>query len=716
MAKLTLNDLSTLANPASAIALINANSAATEAALELTLSRDGTSPNQMGSDIDLDGNDLLNAGGVYADRLFINGELVTAVSIADDTTVVNVRDFGAVGDGITDDTGAVRAAWDAVRAIPNPPRLHFPSGTYRLSSLDTPLEVFSGAVITGDGMDCTKIKFDAAVGVHLFYRAPNLALLTNVEFRDLHVEGGHGDGGDYSQISSYPFLLTKVNGLKMSRVKVTKSRVMAMAFRGCYGVDVHDCVVQYCARDGINTGDCDYVSICNNRVEFCDDDAIAGATQYYGQADRGYVISGNIVRFAQGIRMLGAKSVSITGNTLEFVMSQGISVDAIAPSTGELEGINGSSGVVISGNIIKNCIDRTIVDGLNDDCPYIVINGNAAQAGTLATIPGENNTATGTITPLYPYFENSNSNNANLPIPGNYNIIVSDNVMTRDVDASGLLSALGFGTFYTRNGTVDPTLTEAAMRQHGVRAHGGTLRNAHIRGNAFMGINAALSLDPTARIINGSFSGNTVFDCTSGVSFDSGNALHQGLRITDNVFDIDPLLTHANRGANGTYLAYGNPTAILMQSANGVGIGGNVFKNCGRICDASVMTGSILQGTRLQLLADNYFECDPTSEGFSASNKGIGEVPRGPGFVARIVDCDPASATYGTTLNFCPTSSSTMPTAGKFVHGHFVRNNNPAITGTGGSQYMIIGWIRATTGSGHVLNTDWREARALTGT
>ena len=67
MAKLTLSDLTTLENQAAAIAAINANSALIETALENTLSRDGTSPNAMAADLDMDGNDILNA--VVADAV-----------------------------------------------------------------------------------------------------------------------------------------------------------------------------------------------------------------------------------------------------------------------------------------------------------------------------------------------------------------------------------------------------------------------------------------------------------------------------------------------------------------------------------------------------------------------------------------------------------------------------------------------------------------------
>jgi len=62
MAKLTTSDLTTLTNETSAVATMNANNALIETAMENTLSRDGTTPNTMSADIDLNGNDLLNIG------------------------------------------------------------------------------------------------------------------------------------------------------------------------------------------------------------------------------------------------------------------------------------------------------------------------------------------------------------------------------------------------------------------------------------------------------------------------------------------------------------------------------------------------------------------------------------------------------------------------------------------------------------------------------
>jgi hypothetical protein len=60
MAKLTLDDIVNLQNEGSAVNTMNGNSALTEAALEKTLSRDGTSPNQMTASLDMNSNRILN--------------------------------------------------------------------------------------------------------------------------------------------------------------------------------------------------------------------------------------------------------------------------------------------------------------------------------------------------------------------------------------------------------------------------------------------------------------------------------------------------------------------------------------------------------------------------------------------------------------------------------------------------------------------------------
>lgn len=56
-----------------------------------------------------------------------------------------------------------------------------------------------------------------------------------------------------------------------------------------------------------------------------------------------------------------------------------------------------------------------------------------------------------------------------------------------------------------------------------------------------------------------------------------------------------------------------------------------------------------------------------------------------------------------------------MPSAGFYEPGQFVRCTDTNEYGATNSKYCILGWLRLTDGTAHVLDVDWREMRALTG-
>lgn len=58
---------------------------------------------------------------------------------------------------------------------------------------------------------------------------------------------------------------------------------------------------------------------------------------------------------------------------------------------------------------------------------------------------------------------------------------------------------------------------------------------------------------------------------------------------------------------------------------------------------------------------------------------------------------------------------SAMPTTGSYNAGDVIHNSTKAETGTAGSKYIVDKWVRLTTGSAHVLGTDWVEMRMPTG-
>lgn len=60
MSKITLSDIANLDNPSTAVNQLNANSTIIQQAFDNTLSRDGTTPNQMGSNLDMNSHQIIN--------------------------------------------------------------------------------------------------------------------------------------------------------------------------------------------------------------------------------------------------------------------------------------------------------------------------------------------------------------------------------------------------------------------------------------------------------------------------------------------------------------------------------------------------------------------------------------------------------------------------------------------------------------------------------
>ncbi len=111
-----------------------------------------------------------------------------------DGEVVNVRAYGAVGDGSTDDTAAINAAVAVAKA--SKARLYFPRGTYLTT---TGVRLPSNSYVYGDGVDATIIKAhdSATLNIDVLTNEENTGSAltnggnTNIVVRDLTV---HGNG------------------------------------------------------------------------------------------------------------------------------------------------------------------------------------------------------------------------------------------------------------------------------------------------------------------------------------------------------------------------------------------------------------------------------------------------------------------------------------------------------------------------------------------
>lgn len=101
MSKITLNSIGSLTNENSAIVALNDNSDTITNAIDNTLSRDGTLPNEMEADLDMNSNDILNLPEAIFDSSPVTlgqlNDIVSGVTVGNASSVASYR-FGSKAD------------------------------------------------------------------------------------------------------------------------------------------------------------------------------------------------------------------------------------------------------------------------------------------------------------------------------------------------------------------------------------------------------------------------------------------------------------------------------------------------------------------------------------------------------------------------------------------------------------------------------------------
>jgi parallel beta-helix repeat protein len=131
----------------------------------------------------------------------------------------------------------------------------------------------------------------------------------------------------------------------------------------------------------------------------------------------------------------------------------------------------------------------------------------------------------------------------------------------------------------------DGTVLEASLANYGIEITG-VIKNCQIKNNILAGgargISFTVGASPEDLIFdNCSIEGNTFFNTGDyGVFWQGSSTSEQNVRVFNNVFDIDPFITHANRGSNGTWAANTLPVGIYLANVSGFSVENNDFKNC----------------------------------------------------------------------------------------------------------------------------------------
>jgi hypothetical protein len=617
----------------------------------------------------------------------------------------NILAFGAMGDGTTDDTLPIQAALNQVNGIGGGV-VYIPTGTFRKGdNAGSILVMYSNTTIRGNG-DKSVIFFDDKDTVprsgNDFLNCDNT---TNIAFENFKITG---TALVYLNETNHKQCLTGggITGLRMTGVTVEKVRYMATAFSSVNGGQLVNNSFDYIVRDGLRCTSSNNIVVSNNIFRRVADDAVAlHSLDSSTTPGSGFVVTNNVFEGCQGIKVLGAKVLNIQGNVMRRCLRNPVLVQI--PGTGT-EGNTPQFAINISDNTIT---DTSGEYGTN--YAIRVACSLARDDGGLSTQPGVNSAP-------YDYTYLNNLDSGTPVIIGQFGIRIANNIISRTLGAVTNYSDWGYGDMFDRI-TVgfisDPAITSSYFQLHGVNivapAAAVQIAGNNISGcgtgfsGVLLGITGSTNIQDYGSI---SILGNTLYDCpgsgVSCVSLGSGAGAKQ-IIISDNTFDLDPFFRASTHNADNTWTSTTAVAGISVSNTIGLVCGSNVFKNCG---------GTGIAGSITVEYSANVVYADFVGPGDNAGNKGVRLLPSAAIALIVPIDGDPASATFGHIINAVNTRSLSIPTTGRYLAGQRVWKDTPIREGGGGSQYTILGWLRVTTGTNHVLNTDWFEMRTLTGT
>lgn len=679
----------------------------------------------LGEDADLvrvsgESGDILTVGeSVFGEGDYV--EIAGALRMRGPHTF-DVKAYGAKGDGVTNDAAAINLAATAAGAATNGGIVYFPPGTYYVAgNTGGLLRPKSRTVWTGAGRGLSVILYDDTasgtdcIGNNIAYGSTYDAL-SNWTMRDLTMRGYAAT----HRTLAGQLLRVRGDDILIENCTFEYSRNMGLVLTGCRNAVVRGCRVFRSIVDGIAVWDSSDVLIEGNDCIQCNDDAISAHSDDLSAAPvrSGVTIANNRITESQGIAVLGLKNVIITGNVLKRIM--GTAIRCQAPDAG-VQGQSPQFVAKITNNTITDVFRRPETNPRNATQFYIYLGGGTRRVGAGAVPPGEIDTATGNVVSMLGssgtgtlYANETGSGGAAMPAARH--IEISGNVLMRTLPAPTTISAWGYpdsasGLWVGNNGDgtgfYNGSISEAYMNTDGIHIEG-SLWYARINRNdinttgacgiKFLSTVAATNMDfRDVEIV-----GNNIISFTdAGIRLPNASVTFV-IRIADNLFDGDPTISHSNRKTgpkDGTWLAYGAPFGVWMNASTGVTVESNRFRNV----SAVIENGS---GALFGLYRRNIVYADIAAMGFSTSNKGVGIGSRtGIENLNYYIheDSNPFSATYGRQLSQNIYASNTMPSTGTYLPGHFVYNTNPVVA----ASKVVIGWMRLTLGSAHVLNTDW---------
>jgi parallel beta-helix repeat protein len=300
---------------------------------------------------------IIQQGGIT--KRATGAELAKGLNAINGT--VNVKDFGAVGDGVADDTVSIQAALNS-----GSKKIYIPSGTYRVTAS---LFVPSNVEIQGDGRFTI---LQLAANFNVLYRGVlSINGTSNVKICDLSIDGQRGTYSSGINNAIDVNWTTNSGGAAGNSVTVERVYINNMGGAGIQclasaatpssNVTISFCEVSNTGAHGIIAQD--YISdvyFCNNRIK---NYALSVSDRVGITAARNGVrvlCSNNLVECSSsavgsschGISMDNTKDVTVVGNVVVNAVGYGIEIGYVENGAFSNNSISGGirSGIAFAGS------------------------------------------------------------------------------------------------------------------------------------------------------------------------------------------------------------------------------------------------------------------------------------------------------------------------------------------------------------------------------